>query len=83
MIHHPQMVLLSKIGAHGFSAKCEKVRMLLPQRNQGTTVGNHTLFIANCHSDCCKPNKSCCIKKVEAIALVIYSQTGICVALVA
>ena len=41
------MVWLSEKGAHGLSAKCEKVRMLLPQRNQGSTLENHMLFMAN------------------------------------
>ena len=41
------MVLLSEKGAHGVSARCEKVCMLLPQRSQGSTLENHMLFIAN------------------------------------
>ena len=41
------MVLLSKKGAHGVSARCEKVCVLLPQRSPGGTLENHTLFIAN------------------------------------
>ena len=41
------MVLLSEKGAHDVSARCEKVRMLLPQRRQGSTLENRLLFIAN------------------------------------
>ena len=41
------MVLLSEKGAHGVSARCEKVCMLLPQRSQRSTLENHMLFIAN------------------------------------
>ena len=46
------MVLLSEKGAHGVSARREKVCMLLPQRSQGdtyhmNTLENHMHFIAN------------------------------------
>ena len=41
------MVFLSEKGAHGVSARCEKVCMLLPQRREGGTLKNHMLFIAN------------------------------------
>ena len=41
------MVLLSEKGAHGVSAWCEEVCMLLPQRSQGSTLKNHMLFITN------------------------------------
>ena len=37
---NPQMVLLSEKGAHGVSARCGKVCMLLPQRSQGGTLEN-------------------------------------------
>ena len=47
VVQNPKMVLLSKNGAHGVSARCEKVCMLLPQRSQGSTLKNHMLFIAN------------------------------------
>ena len=33
VVQNPQMVLLSEKGAHGVSARCEKVCMLLPQRS--------------------------------------------------
>ena len=39
-----QMVLLSGKGAHGLSARREKLCMLLPQRSQAE---NHMFFIAN------------------------------------
>ena len=32
VVQNPKMVLLSEKGAHGVSARCEKVCMLLPQR---------------------------------------------------
>ena len=41
------MALLSEKGAHGVSARCEKVCMLLPQRSQGGTLKNHMHFIAS------------------------------------
>ena len=45
------MDLLSGKGAHGVSARCEKVCMLLPQRRQGSAalraLEDHMLFIAN------------------------------------
>ena len=47
VIPKPQMVLLSKKGAYGVSARREKVCMLLPQRSQGGTLKNHMLFIAS------------------------------------
>ena len=42
---NPQMILLSKKGAHGVSSRCEKVGMLLPQRSYGSTLKNHMLLI--------------------------------------
>ena len=47
VVQNPHMVLLSEKGAHGVSARREKVCMLLPQRSQGGTLENHTHFIAN------------------------------------
>ena len=41
------MILLCEKGAHGDSARCEQIRMLLPQRSQGSTLKNHMLLIAN------------------------------------
>ena len=41
------MILLCKKGAHGISARCEQIHMLLPQRSQGSTLKNHMLLIAN------------------------------------
>ena len=46
-IQDPQMVLLSKKGAHGVSVRREKVCMLLPQGSQGGALKNHMHFIAN------------------------------------
>ena len=40
------MVLLSEKGAHGVSARREKVCMLLSQRSQGDTLDKHMHFIA-------------------------------------
>ena len=40
------MSLLCKKGAHGDSARCEQVCVLLPQRSQGSTLKNHMLLIA-------------------------------------
>ena len=45
VVQDPQMVLLSKKGAHVVSARREKVCM--PQWSQGGTLKNHTHFIAN------------------------------------
>ena len=47
VVQDPQMVLLSKKGAHGVIVRCEKVYMLLPQRSQSGTLKNHMHFIAN------------------------------------
>ena len=47
VVQDPQMVLLSKKGAHDVSVRCEKVCMLLHQRGQGGTLKNHMHFIAN------------------------------------
>ena len=47
VVQNPQMVLLSEKGAHGVSARCEKVCMLLPQRSSGSTFENHMRCIAN------------------------------------
>ena len=47
VVQDPQMVLLSKKGAHGVSGRCEKVCMSLPQRGQGGTLKNQMHFIAN------------------------------------
>ena len=41
------MILLREKGAHGASARCEQICMLLPQRSQGSTLKNHMLLIAN------------------------------------
>ena len=41
------MILLREKGAHGASARCEQMCMLLPQRSQGSTLKNHMLLIAN------------------------------------
>ena len=41
------MALLSRKGAHGVSARCEKVCVLLPQKSQGSTLKNRMLFIAD------------------------------------
>ena len=40
-IQNPQMLLLCEKVAHGDSARCEQVCMLLPQRSQGSTFKNH------------------------------------------
>ena len=56
VVQHPQMVLLSKKEAHGVSARCEKVGMLLPQRNQGSTLKIHMLFITNITTDASQTN---------------------------
>ena len=42
VVQNPQMVLLSKKGAHGVSVRREKVCMLLPQRSQGSTFESVT-----------------------------------------
>ena len=47
VVQNPQMILLCEKGAHGDSARCEQIRMLLPQRSQGSTLKNHMLLIAN------------------------------------
>ena len=47
VVQDPQMVLLSKQGAHGVSVRCEKVCMLSSQRGQGGTFKNHMHFITN------------------------------------
>ena len=44
------MDLLSEKGAHGVSARHEKVCMLLPQGSQGDTLDNHMHFIAKLNS---------------------------------
>ena len=41
------MILLCEEGAHGDSARCEEIRMLLPQRSQGSTLKTHMLLVAN------------------------------------
>ena len=41
------MILLCEKGAHGDSARCEQIRLLLPQRSHGSTLENHMLLIAN------------------------------------
>ena len=38
VVQNPQMVLLSEKGAHGVSARREKVCMLFPRRRQGNTL---------------------------------------------
>ena len=43
----PQLVLLSEKGAHGVSARRDKVCALLPQRSQGGTLKKHMHFVAN------------------------------------
>ena len=40
------MILLREKGAHGASARCEQICMLLPQRSQGSTLKNHMLMTA-------------------------------------
>ena len=47
VVQNPQMILLSEKGAHGVSARCEEVHMLMPQRSQGSTLENHMLFNAS------------------------------------
>ena len=47
VVQNPQIILLCEQGPHGDSARCEQIRMLLPQRSQGSTVKNHMLLIAN------------------------------------
>ena len=47
VVQNRQMILLCEKGAHGDSARCEQIRMLLPQRSQGSTLKNHMLLIAN------------------------------------
>ena len=34
VVQNPQMILLREKGAHGASARCEQICMLLPQRSQ-------------------------------------------------
>ena len=41
------MTLLCEKGAHGDSARCEQVCLLLPQRSQGSTLKKHMLLMAN------------------------------------
>ena len=47
VVQNHQIILLCE-KAHGDSARCEQIRMLLPQRSQGGTLKNHMLLIANC-----------------------------------
>ena len=47
VVQNPQVVLLREKRAHGVSARCEKVCMLLPQRSQGGTLKNHMHLVAN------------------------------------
>ena len=47
VVQDPQMVLLSKKGAHDVSVRCEQVCLLLPHRGQGSTLKSHMHFIAN------------------------------------
>ena len=46
-VQNPKMMLLREKGAHGVSAQCKEVRMLLPQWSQGSTLKNDVAFIAN------------------------------------
>ena len=46
------MILLREKGAHGASARCEQICMLLPQRSQGSTLKNCNCRLpAISHSD--------------------------------
>ena len=38
VFQNPQMILLCEKGVHEDSARCEQIRMLLPQRSQGNTL---------------------------------------------
>ena len=47
VVQNPQMILLCEKAARGDSARCEQIRMLLPQRSQGSTLKNHMPLMAN------------------------------------